>query len=388
MSHVDGPETEEITGRVLVVDDDRATRRLHQTLLEGRFLTETAASGDEALTASARLAPDLILLDVEMPGMNGYEACRQLRQVTAVPILFVTSHDSLDNQVQAYDAGGNDIVIKPVAKEILLRKVSLAIQQYRATTRLVEEKESLNRMAMGFLSSMGQNGILLSFMRSSLACRSHHALAEGLITALADLGVDGSVLLRHAMGPTALTSRGEPTPLELAILEKSSNMGRVFQFSRRLVVNYDRVSILVADMPDEKTDPERAGLLRDNIATLAETVEALCDTVDMRIESMGRAEQLQVALGGAVAAMETLRRRYADSLFRTEEELNRLVDDVEKSFSWLGTSHSQEKAIAGVMKNHVRAILAMLAEHGDVDSQFRAVLEALRGGESNELELF
>lgn len=382
-------QLEEITGYVLVVDDDRAIRHLHQTLLAKRFEVAVAASGEEALAACARRFPDLVLLDVEMPGMDGYETCRRLRQSSDVPIIFVTNHQTLDEHVKAFDAGGNDIVTKPAAAEILVRKVSLAIRQHRATAQLVEEKESLNRMAMGFLSNMGQSGILLNFMRASVACRSHRALAEGLIAALGELGVDGSVLIRHADGPTALTSRGEPSPLECAILQKASGMGRVFQFSTRLVVNYDRVSILIANMPDEQIEAERAGQLRDNVATLAETVEALCDTVDMRIESMRRAEQLQVALGGAVTAMETLRRRYADSLFRTEDELNRLVEDVEKSFSWLGTSHSQEKAIAGVMKNHVRAILAMLAEHGDVDSEFDKVLSALRGGEGgNDLELF
>lgn len=381
--------SEEITGRVLVVDDDRTIRHLHQSLLAQRFDVAVAASGEEALAACAERLPDLVLLDVEMPGMDGYEACRRLRQASDVPIIFVTNHQTLDEHVKAFDAGGNDIVTKPAAGEILVRKAALAIQQHRATAKLAEEKENLNRMAMGFLSSMGQSGILLNFMRACVACRSHRALAEGLMAALGDLGVDGSVLIRHADGPTALTSHGEPTPLECAILKKASGMGRVFQFSTRLVVNYDRVSILIANMPDEKLEAERAGQIRDNVATLAETVEALCDTVDMRIESMGRAEQLQVALGGAVAAMETLRRRYADSLFRTEDELNRLVEGVEKSFSWLDTSHAQEKAITGVMKNHVRAILAMLAEHGDVDSEFDKVLSTLRGGEGgNDMELF
>ncbi|HNA83261.1 MAG TPA: response regulator, partial [Thiobacillaceae bacterium] len=271
--------SEEITGRVLVVDDDRTIRHLHQSLLAKRFEVAVAVSGEEALAACAERLPDLVLLDVEMPGMDGYETCRRLRQSSDVPIIFVTNHQSLDEHVKAFDAGGNDIVTKPAAGEILVRKATLAIQQHRATAQLAEEKENLNRMAMGFLSSMGQSGILLNFMRASVACRSHRALAEGLIAALADLGVAGSVLIRHADGPTALTSHGEPTPLECAILQKASGMGRIFQFSTRLVANYDRVSILIANMPDEKLEAERAGQIRDNIATLAETVEALCDTV-------------------------------------------------------------------------------------------------------------
>lgn len=378
----------EISGRVLVVDDDRAIRHLHQSLLSRHYEVAVAASGEEALDACRQAVPDLILLDVEMPGLDGFETCRSIRAESSVPIIFVTSHQSLDEHVQSFDAGGNDIVTKPVAAEILLRKVALAIEQHRQTSRLVEEKESLNRMAMDFLSSMGQSGILLNFMRSGVACRSHLALAESLIAAMRDLGADASALIRHEGGPTAFTHHGEPTPLESAILQQASGMGRVFQFSRRLVVNYDRVSILIANMPDEKSEPDQAGRLRDNVAILAETVEALCDIVDMRIESMRRAEQLQMALAGAVRAMETLRHRYADTHFQTEERLHRLVDDVEKAYSWLETSQTQEQAISGVMQAHIRDILARMNEHGDVDAQFDKVLETLRGGDGNDIELF
>jgi hypothetical protein len=244
-------------------------------------------------------------------------------------------------------------------------------------------------MAMGFLSSVGQSGTLLNFMRASVACRSHRALAEGLIGALRDLSVDGSVLLRHDGGPTALTYHGDPTPLERSILEQASAMGRMFQFSHRLVVNYNRVSILVANLPDDKTAPDEAGRMRDNIAILAETAEALCETVDMRIESMSRAEQLQIALAGAVNAVEALRKGYVDTLVMTDRQLHELVDEVEKTYSWLETSQAQEQAISSTMQVSVRRILALLAEHGDVDKLFEKVLETLRGSsDRNNMEFF
>lgn len=379
---------EEVTGQVLVVDDDRTICHLHQGLLAGQFQVRVAHSGAEALAECARVAPDLVLLDVEMPGLNGYEVCRRLRESATFPIIFVTQHQSLEEHVRAFDAGGSDIITKPVAREILLRKVALAIHQHRLMARLSEEKDSLNRMAMGFLSSMGQNGVLLNFMRSSVACRSHRALAENLIRAMDDLGVHGSVLLRHDGGTTVLTHHGDPTPLELAILQQVSGLERVFQFSRRLVVNYERVSILVADMPDERMEAERAGQLRDNVAILAEAAEAWCDLVDMRMESMRRAEQLQLALSGSVHAIGTLRRRYADTLVHTEDQLHRLVDAVEHSYSWLDTNQAQEQAISGVMQEHMARILALLADHQDVDAEFDKVMGTLRGGEASHFELF
>lgn len=378
-----------VTGQVLVVDDDRTTRALHRGILAKQFDVLSAESGIEALKACEQRLPDLVLLDIGMPDLDGIETCRRLRETASIPVIFVTAHESVEEHLKAYDAGGDDIVTKPVRSEILLRKVALAIGQHRKEASLAREKESLRQMAMNFLSSMGQNGILLNFMRASVACRSHRALAEKLLETTRELGVECSVMIRHQDGPTVLTSKGETTDLEKSILEKSSTMGRIFQFKHRLVVNYDRVSIIATNMPDDRDDPEQAGRLRDDIAILAETTEGLCDNVDMRLESMHRAEQLQIALGGAVAAIEALRGRYMATLADTSVMLRQMVGDVEKTYSWLGINQEQEEAISQALDQSTQRILALLAEQGGFEDQFHQVLEALRGGSTqNEADLF
>jgi DNA-binding response OmpR family regulator len=378
-----------VSGQVLVVDDDRGARTLHRAILSKQFGVVTVPSGEEALEICRQRLPDLVLLDIEMPGLGGLETCRRLRELTDVPVIFVTGHESIEEHLMAYDVGGNDIIIKPVQSEILLRKVMLAIQHHRKAANLVEEKESLQRMAMGFLSSMGQNGTLLNFMRASISCRSHRELAEKLLEATQDLGLQCSVSIRHESGSTVASYMGRPSALECSILEQSPMMGRIFQFKRRLAVNYKRVSLIVGNMPDEETESELAGQLRDNIAILAETTEALCENVDMRIESRERAEQLQVALGGAVASVESLRKQYAMTLNDTGVLLQQIVDDVERMFSWLDANQEQERSISQIVQRSTRRIVEMLAERGDFDKQFDQVLDALRGGShQNEVELF
>lgn len=382
--------SEGVAGRVLIVDDDVTTRTLHRGMLATRFDVLTASSGEEALAVCRDHMPDLVLLDVEMPGLDGYETCRRLHEIGPVPIIFATAHQSLEEHLKAYDAGASDLFTKPVRSEILLRKVALAIEKYRHETRLTEEKDSLQKMAMGFLSSMGEAGSLLKFMRAGVTCRTHAALAEQLVTAARDLGMQASVMIRHASGPTILNSSGPPTPLEQSIFDQLAGMGRMFQFRSQLVVNYDRVSIIIANMPDEVVAATEAGRLRDNVAILAETTEALCDNVDMRLTSMQRAEQMQLALAGAVAAVEALRGRQAAMLADTRVLLQELTDGVEKSYAWLDTSQAQEKAISETMHRSMQRILAVLAVGGDdVDGRLGRVVETLRHGhDGSDLELF
>ncbi|MDP2751394.1 MAG: response regulator, partial [Rhodocyclaceae bacterium] len=240
---VETTDSTEPSGRVLVVDDNNTCRNTHRAILAQQFDVITASSGAEALQICRERLPDLVLLDIGMPDMDGIEVCRQLREWAAVPIIFATGHESMEQHLKAYDAGGDDILIKPLKSEILLRKAALAILHQRKETRLIEEKNSLQRMAMSFLSTMGQSGALLNFMRASIACRSHRALAEKLLKTTSDLGIQCSLMVRHADGPTVLTTHGDPTEIEQAILEQSADMGRIFQFRSRLAVNYDRVSI-------------------------------------------------------------------------------------------------------------------------------------------------
>jgi DNA-binding response OmpR family regulator len=379
----------EVSGRILVVDDDPTARTLHRSILAKQFDVVTASSGSEALDICKNSLPDLVLLDIGMPDFDGIATCRKLRETSSIPIIFATSHESLEEHMMAYDAGGDDLVIKPMRSELLLRKAAVAIRNYRAHSDATAEKKSLQRMAMDFLSNLGQTGILLNFTRASVACRSHLALAQQLLEATSALGVNSSILIRHRDGSTVLTSHGEPTSMERTILEQSSKLGRIFQFQKRLVVNYDRVSILVSDMPAGDEADDAAGRIRDHIATLCETAEALCDNVDMRLESTHRAEQLQIALVEAVRAIDALRLDYDTTFCDVRLLLLELTEKVEKTYSWLETNQKQENAISTTMATSVGSILSTLARQSDLEKKFAHVLEQLRGGSrQNDLELF
>ena len=366
--------------RILVVDDDRFFRVFLEQTLRERFAVSSAASGLEALEGFAAEPPDLIVLDVEMAEMDGFSVCRKIREVSRVPVIFVTAHDSLEYQLEAFDAGGNDIVSKPVSPQILIKKAELAIQIHADYCRFDEEKRQLQSMAMNFLSTVGQNGVLMNFVRSSIQCRDYETLSQKLVEAIRELGLQSFGVIRPADGQVTFRTEGEPTRLEADILDKLAQMGRIFQFKRQLVVNYDRVSIAITNLPEESA--ERAGNIRDHVAVLAETSEALCDNVAMRRESMERAEQLQMALFSATSAVESLRDKHRAMLADTRVLLQELVDVIEKAYSWLGTTLDQEEKISAMMDGSVQRILNLLSTRGQYDEEFAQVLQALRGGQN------
>ena len=120
--------------RILVIDDDPINVRVLHELLKSHYRVSWATDGQKGLNFALDTLPDLILLDILMPGMDGFEVCRQLREdsfANRIPVIFLTTNADPESQEHCLTAGGDDFVTKPfVLSELLLRvKFHLAQQE-------------------------------------------------------------------------------------------------------------------------------------------------------------------------------------------------------------------------------------------------------------------
>ncbi len=139
-------------GRILVVDDSRDNLEILSTRLRFRgYLVDTATSGEEALARVAESPPDLILLDVMMPGLDGYEVARRIRadpKLPFIPIILVTARDSTQDKVEGLDAGANDYLTKPINFPELEARVRSMLRIKDLQTQLEEKNEELARLSI------------------------------------------------------------------------------------------------------------------------------------------------------------------------------------------------------------------------------------------------
>ncbi|MDP9147304.1 MAG: response regulator transcription factor [Acidobacteriota bacterium] len=119
------------TANILVVDDEPQIRRvMRATLTSNGYVIFEAKSGEEALESVRQARPDLVLLDMNMPGMGGIEACREIRQLCDAPIIMLTVRNAERDKVAALDAGADDYVVKPFGIEELLARIRAALRRY------------------------------------------------------------------------------------------------------------------------------------------------------------------------------------------------------------------------------------------------------------------
>ena len=132
---------------ILIVDDKPDNLRLLSAFLKAEnYNVRKALNGDMALTAIASTKPDLILLDIQMPGINGYDLCRQLKQSSetqAIPIIFISAKSDVFDKGLAFDIGAVDYIVKPFHELEVLMRVKHQITIARQVKQLIKQRQKL-----------------------------------------------------------------------------------------------------------------------------------------------------------------------------------------------------------------------------------------------------
>ncbi|SEA60099.1 two-component system, OmpR family, response regulator ResD [Thalassobacillus cyri] len=139
--------------KVLVVDDEERIRRLIRMYLEREnFDVEEAEDGDEALEKALTNDYDVILLDIMMPGKDGIEVCKDLREKKATPVLMLTAKGEESNRVQGFEVGADDYIVKPFSPREVVLRVKAILRRSSSTKFLQTETSTKNILVFPHLT--------------------------------------------------------------------------------------------------------------------------------------------------------------------------------------------------------------------------------------------
>jgi two-component system KDP operon response regulator KdpE len=182
--------------RVLVVDDEPQIRRLLRVSLaaQGYHLIE-AASGEQAVTRAATERPDLVILDLGLPDMDGHEVVRRLREWTEVPIIVLSVRDRESDKVRAFDEGADDYVTKPFGMPELMARMRAALRH-----RLQSETKDPVFRSGDLVVDLGRRAVTVAGLEMKLTPKQYDLLR--VLVAHAGKVLTHQQLLRQVWGPT------------------------------------------------------------------------------------------------------------------------------------------------------------------------------------------
>jgi two-component system, sensor histidine kinase and response regulator len=185
-------------GDILLVDDHAPNLELmSQVLTHGGYRVRVVSSGERALEAARLQAPECVLLDVAMPGMNGFETCRALHdtpKLATVPVIFLTASNELHQRLEGFASGGQDYITKPFQAEEVLARVATHVRLFRAQSELAARNAQLDvaraRVEQAAVMRARLSAMLIHDLKSPLTViRCALDLVQGDDEALADAAV-------------------------------------------------------------------------------------------------------------------------------------------------------------------------------------------------------
>lgn len=365
---------------ILIIDDDRLSQKLIlKALAQGGLAARVAGDGSAGLAEAQRQCPDIVLLDVEMPGMNGYTVCDQLRADATTrdaAIIFLSGRGSLRERMQGYEVGADDYLVKPFEAEHLLARIKVLIKYREERGELKSQYELACKTAMTAMTGSSELGQAIQFMERSFGYSDVHQLAQGLFEATDRLSLECCLMVMMDDETHWYASDGSISPLEKELLEMNERQVRFMDFGLRTIVNFPELSLLVKNMPVH--DMERYGRIKDLLPVLLSATQA-------KIASLKIQDALRKQSGEVLSTFGSMRGslyRLAKTLVRNRDHCDQLmrqtVIDISDILLRMGLEEDQEQFLLNRVETTIDEVAERMNAGAHIRSAFTSVLASMQ----------
>lgn len=356
---------------VLIVDDNPIDLRMIVEAISEDYSVIAVTSGEEALEAIERSQPLSVVADVNMAPMGGYELCEKIKKIRpGLPVVFLSASSDNIDILQGLDAGGDDYIVKPFSKSILLKKIAISVDQNKRNLQSEQARLEASKVAMTALTSASDMSIVVNFLRSAREADSVDRLAMLLNNAILDYGLNSSIMIKSEMGDIFHSSNSTVlSPLEKEILEKSETFqGRLLEHGRRLIVVFNSISVIVKNLPENAE--ARVGEIRDVLMIVVEHAYYLLEELTKRIEL----EQQKKSMLETIHSMQAYQESYKHEGMHMLDELS---ESIITGFSEFEISETQEDRLRSILDEKISQGLQHMEKGLEMDESFKSLIGSL-----------
>lgn len=365
---------------ILVVDDEEMNRFIIEDLIEDEFELGFAENGQECLDLVAQRAPDLILMDVNMPVMNGLDACQKIKedpQTQMIPVIFVSSLASNAEIMSGYEVGGDDYVTKPFDQKQLRAKINVLIKINEQIAKEVEGKSAATDMAMSVMTGAAENGLVVQFMREVISLETLEDVETQLKETLSSLELSACAIVEFNGQQHFLELGRTIKPIEKDVLiELAKNQPeKIKSFSNKCSLKNPLCLLLIRAMPD---DIEKTGRYKDHLAVLIDSLQSKLVQFDETHKKMRHYAELATVTEQSYQQLTSVRRKYQQQRLENITLLTDLENELEKLYLNLGLTEEQERMITSLVSN-AESESNVIYDKGEESMQvFDTIIEDLR----------
>lgn len=359
--------------RILSVDDNPQNLKLIQLSLEENFEVRSSDGSESIEQLLEAFKPDVVLLDIMMGSVSGYDVCRQIRACNICPdvmVIFISALSTEDDKMTAFDAGGDDYICKPINLQLLEQKLNSIEKRIEQQKNLAQQCESASQAAYSSMQQSSELGQLVNFFTETSGIDNLDALYQ-MITQFVRVFDSHSIVEFRIEGEAVQYPKEGIGTLEAEILELGRSAKRIITFSNNLLLNSKYCSLLIKRMPQ---DEELVGRLRDHYAILL----GIVDSRLMLIESKrSQSNERGKAVAQLSSVIDAGFGRIKQELQQQEQEAQLMMQQLESSMSLglvsLGLSEEQEEALMGIVEETRERFESMVGTSVQIDNEIRQI---------------
>lgn len=365
--------------KVLVIDDDKFVHKFIKKQISSNFTLIHAFNGEEGMDTAINESPDVILLDVEMPGRNGYEVCELMRNMQPTrntPIIFLSSKILVREVMLGYEAGADDYIGKPFDNDVLSAKIQVLLTQKKEQLALKSEVQEAQKIVMSALTGNSEFGLVMQFIESSYGITQVSTLAQRFFKLSEQLALKCSISFKIDGEHDVYSSSGIVKPLESELLANLRESGRFVDFGCRTIINYPRVSVLIKNMPLD--NPELYGRYKDLFPVILGSIDAKISSLEDQQRMLNHATHLGNSFDKVKTTLLSLASTLSDNSSACKESLYGLYRKFDDRIPTLGLEEDQENFFYDALQESLEDIGNNLFNKDENNDSFELILSTFQ----------
>lgn len=371
--------------RVLSIDNSEANRRWIEKTLASAFEVRTTKSGTDCLSSVHAFAPDIILLDVDLPNPDNFKVCQQIRadkDFATTPILFLSHLINQNDQIKGFQAGVDEYIVKPIDADKLVSTLELSLERAHKKLAQKEESEAYPTIEQNIRS-------LHEYLLTLISHNPSHTLPNLTLNTLEKFGLKGAIYW-HDTGET-YSSVGPLTDLEHVLLKQATQSFPV-DHSARFVWGCHTFGAIIHNMPSTRSNQYQT--MRQIVSTLFRATESKARTnaqsapqsqnfikasSELAVDKLdtNALYQLSVNLEATIASIEN----------QSEQQLQKITQQLQELASDTNRAEKDRQLLQQMLNQSIQIRIAIYDQCLELQSQHQALARLLDEAQSKEQAL-